>query len=114
MLVSATPASWLTNVICTPPRERAALLARQRLGQDEESERGIREAESRRDPERQARIAGSEEAADRRSERESRAERGTEEPERAGAFLRRDDVGDVGSGGRNARRGPAGDEAPGE
>ena len=86
-----------------PPRERHALIFRQRLRQDQPAIEEVGEAEAGRDPERQARVDAAGKAADRRPEDEARAEGDAENAEARGALLGRGHVRDVGEAGREAR-----------
>ena len=98
------------------PAERCAAFQRQRLGQDQPAVERIRKAQTRRDPERQAWIHAAKQAANGGTENEARAERSTNLAEHRGAPFRRRHIGDIGKGGRDARRGDSGnhpaDEQP--
>ena len=91
------------------PAERRAALARQRFRQDQQAVKRIGKAQARRHPERQPRIHAAEQPAERGPEDEPGAEGHADLAEHRRAPFRRRDVGDVGEGGRDARRGDAGD-----
>jgi len=100
--------------IGAPPREGGAALGRQRFRQHQQSVERIGETEHSGDPERQARIDAAGEAAERGAEHEAHPEGDTQQTEARRALLGRRDVGHIGVGGGDARRGDAGDHAPDE
>ena len=89
------------------PAERRAAFRRQRLRQDQQTIERVGKAQARRDPERQARIHAAEQTAERRPQDKSGAERRADLAEHRGALFRRRHIGDIGKGGRDARRGDA-------
>jgi hypothetical protein len=86
---------------------RRAPLLRQRLGQDEEPVQEVARCQPGRDPERQPQRDIAEEAAQARSHDEAQPERPAQHAVGGRALLARRDVGDVGVGGGEARRGHA-------
>jgi hypothetical protein len=98
--IGAGPAEW------RPP------LGRERLRQDQEAIERVGEAQTGGNPERQPRLDIAQEAAERGSEDETRAKGCADLAEHGGALVRRRQVGDIGKGGRDTRRGDAGDHPP--
>ena len=93
------------------PRERAALLRRQRLGQDEPAVEQVEQRQRAGGEERQAQVDRAEQPAHDRAEDEAEAEHGAEQSEALGAVFGRRDVGDVGVGDRRVRLHRAAEQA---
>ncbi len=93
------------------PAERRPFVLGQGFRQDEQAVAPVDQGQARGHPERQARADAAEEAAERGAQHEADAERRPDQAEVLRPLLRRRDVGDVGSGGGEAGRGDARDQA---
>ena len=93
------------------PGERHAVFRRQRFRQDQPAIAEGQRAHRCCHPERRARRELAKHAAEQRAGDEAGAEGSADQPVAAGAILGRRDVGHVGKGRGEARRGDAGDDA---
>ena len=92
------------------PAERRAARPGQGFRQHEQAVEPVDQGQARRHPERQARIDAAEQTAERRADHESDAEGRADQAEVLRPFLRRGDVGDIGSGRGEAGGGDARDQ----
>src|SRR4029453_13242023 len=103
-----------TDWIGTTQRENFRMLLPQRFRNENVAVEPVGQAKSGCNPEWQTRTNVSKGPANSRSQNKTETERDPDHPKSAGAFLLRDDIRDIGHGGRDAGGGDSRDDAADE